>query len=333
MRRLLQFLMLISFSNVTIAQTTSIPDSKFEQELINLGYDTGVPDGIVLTANIDSVLVLDLNFLNINSLIGIEDFVSLESLSCTHNQLSSLNISQNTALLTLECNFNTLTSLDASQNTNLTNLSCFGNQLSSLDLTQNTNLIQLNCNSNQLVNLRTSNSFLTTIHCRSNNLSSLTVIQNTSLTFLDCSSNQLNCLNAKNGNNTNLSLFALNNPNLNCIEVDDATWATANWTIAGSNIDSASSFSNNCNNACSVVGINEHHSASLTIYPNPTTGQLILDTDFAISEVTILDLSGKIITTRKQHQKLVDLTDLPSGIYFIKVITKETTLTKRFIKR
>jgi hypothetical protein len=34
-----------------------------------------------------------------------------------------------------------------------------------------------------------------------------------------------------------------NNPNLTCINVDDAAWSTANWS---SYIDSQSYFSNNC---------------------------------------------------------------------------------------
>ena len=37
------------------------------------------------------------------------------------------------------------------------------------------------------------------------------------------------------------------NPNLTCIDVDDVNYSTANWT----NIDSQTSFSTDCNNACS----------------------------------------------------------------------------------
>ena len=48
------------------------------------------------------------------------------------------------------------------------------------------------------------------------------------------------------------------NPNLTCIEVDDVAWSTANWTVAGGGIDAGVSFSTDCNNACSSVGIAEY---------------------------------------------------------------------------
>jgi len=56
-------------------------------------------------------------------------------------------------------------------------------------------------------------------------------------------------LNAKNVNNINFTFFdTTNNPNLTCIEVDNAPWSTTNWT----NIDATASFSENCN-ACIIT--------------------------------------------------------------------------------
>ena len=48
MKILLLLLTTSLLTNLTIAQTTAIPDSNFEQALINFGYDTGIPDGTVL---------------------------------------------------------------------------------------------------------------------------------------------------------------------------------------------------------------------------------------------------------------------------------------------
>ena len=57
----------------------------------------------------------------------------------------------------------------------------------------------------------------------------------------------MTCLNLKNGNNTNITDFnSTNNPNLNCIEVDDPTWSTNNWNSGNGNIDSSVTFSVNC---------------------------------------------------------------------------------------
>jgi len=58
------------------------------------------------------------------------------------------------------------------------------------------------------------------------------------------------------GINSNYEKFeGTNNPNLYCINVDDSTWSTANWTVGGSNIDAQHYFRNNCSGS---TGIQEH---------------------------------------------------------------------------
>jgi hypothetical protein len=116
-------------------------------------------------------------------------------------------------------------------------------------------LAYLWCNNNQLISLDVSqNSALEQFVCYENQITELILNQNSALNYLECWNNQLICLNLKNGNNTNLLyLEALNNPALTCIEVDDAVYATANWT----NIDPTASFSTGCNNNC-AVGLHEH---------------------------------------------------------------------------
>jgi len=71
---------------------TLIPDANFEQALINLGYDTGTPDGSVPTANINTVTDLDVSSQNISDLTGIEDFTALTSLNCNYNNLTSEDV-------------------------------------------------------------------------------------------------------------------------------------------------------------------------------------------------------------------------------------------------
>ena len=119
-----------------------------------------------------------------------------------------------------------------------------------------TALLELNCSENQLSELDVShNTYLSTLDCSDNYLTSLNLSQNTALTLLRCYNNQLSTLDVKNGNNTYFlhifSHFATqNNPNLYCINVDDANWSTANWT----SIDPQHYFSDNC----SATDIEEH---------------------------------------------------------------------------
>ena len=255
MKKLL--IILLCLPLFTLAQQTYVPDDDFEQHLINEGYDN-VLDDYVQTSAIDTVSALYLGFFisNISDLTGLEDFALLTTLSISANlNLTSLDVSQNPALTYLNCEGNQLSILDVSQNTALTYLNCEDNQLTSLDLSNNTALIESKCQGNQLTSLDVSqNSALTSLNCRSNQLTSLDVSNNIALTFLNCSTNVFTSLDLRNGNNTNLSFYNLNNPNLYCINVDDAAWSSTNWTATNYSIDAQHYFSNNC----STTDIEEH---------------------------------------------------------------------------
>ena len=209
--------------NTNCEDLTYVPDDNFEAYLEANGMGNGIAnDDHVLTASISGVTSLTVNSLSIADLTGIEDFTALESLSCANNILNTINVSQNTSLTSLDCSNNQLSSLNVAQNTNLQNLTCDNNLLTSLSLTNNTALAVLDCSVNQLTSL-----YLT---------------QNTALQIIDCRTNQLSVLNVKNGNNLNVLFFnSSSNPDLSCIEVDDAAYSTANWTK-----DPASSFSEDC---------------------------------------------------------------------------------------
>jgi len=244
---------------------TYVPDDYFEQALINLGLDSGPLNDSIPTVNIYKVLDLNINNEEIVDLTGIEGFSSLKSLSCFSNEIFSLDIRQNPKLEFLDCAYNKLIDLDVSQNGNLRTLQCSSNQLTALDLSQNSQLIRLYCSSNQLnaldlsqnsqldylfcaSNLLTDldlsvNSELNRIDCSDNQLTSLDLSQIELLARFYCSNNQLTYLNAKNGHKYWFDEFeTIGNPNLICIQVDDAAYSTANWT----DIDPQTSFSEDC---------------------------------------------------------------------------------------
>lgn len=210
MKKFLLFTSII-FAVNTFSQTTLIPDANFEQKLIDLGYDTGVPDGSVPTSNVNLIFNLDISSSNINDLTGIQDFTYLADLNCYDNQLTSLDVSQNLILQILECSNNLLTSLDVSQNNALFILSCGNNLLTSLDVSQNPALQFLYCNDNQLTTLDVAqNTSLTILWSHNNQITSLDVTQNTALTNLYCHSNQLTSLDVSQ--NTSLTtLWSHNN--------------------------------------------------------------------------------------------------------------------------
>ena len=82
----------------------------------------------------ESTRTIDVKDLGISSLEGIENFRALRTLECQGNQLTTLDVSENTALEQLICYSNQLTTLDVSKNTALAQLYCKDNHIRRLDL-------------------------------------------------------------------------------------------------------------------------------------------------------------------------------------------------------
>ncbi|MCB9360128.1 MAG: T9SS type A sorting domain-containing protein [Flavobacteriales bacterium] len=310
-------LVIASLTLNSIAQTTAIPDANFEQALINLGYDTGSPDGFVLTANIDTISILDVSFKNISSLSGIEEFTNLKELHCYYNQLTLLDVTQNLNLNSLYCSYNQLSSLNVSQNTGLNILSCEGNLLTSLDVSQNIQLTILSDSLNSIAE-----------HDFSNNIN---------LTRYGGSQNGMTCLNLKNGNNTNMIHLSVNQNLLSCIEVDNPSWANSNWTVLNNNIDNGVSFSLNCNNSCSTVGIKKlNQFPEITISPNPTRSTVNISLEESANiKVTIRNSLGQSIMQdafKNSTAVRLDL-DIPAGLYFLEIEANGNKVTKKLIKQ
>ena len=274
MKKLL--LILLCLPMIGFGQQTYVPDDNFEASLEAQGMGNGIAnDNYVATSIIDTLTTLNVNNQSISNLTGIEEFTALTLLNCSENELTSLDVSSNTALEYLRCSDNQLTNLDVSQNTALEYLGCGENQLTSLDVSNNTALEFLTCYLNQLAVLNVSNNTalyelwcgqnnlyyldvsgvtaLSYLVCHHNQLQTLNLSNNTALTHLECDDNQLVSLNLKNGNNNNHTFppYIFNNPNLYCIDVDDAVWSTTNWS---GSIDPQHYFSNNC----SGTSVEEH---------------------------------------------------------------------------
>ena len=174
----------------------NFPDANFRTVVEN--YDTN-KDGNLSDTEIAAVEVIDCTRKGITNLKGIEYFTSLDILRCSQNQLTALDVSENTALKELYCYINQLTKLDVSKNTELTELDCYGNQLTTLDVSENTALTELECDENQLTSLDVSkNTALTYLICGGNQLTTLDVSKNIALTRLDCRNNQLTSLDLSN---------------------------------------------------------------------------------------------------------------------------------------
>ena len=181
----------VQSAGVTI-DNTNFPDANFRTVVKK--FDTN-QDSSLSDTEIAAVKKINCSNKGITNLKGIEYFTSLNILWCTDNQLTALDVSENTALTKLNCCFNKLTALDVSKNTALTILECNANRLTALDVSKNTALTELNCSVNKLTSLDVSkNTALTELYCNDNQLTSLDVSKNTALISLSCVCNQLTSL-------------------------------------------------------------------------------------------------------------------------------------------
>ena len=86
----------------------NIPDDMFLNALIKAGVDTN-GDGQISNKEAWEITFLDLVYHGISDLTGIELFVNLDTLICSYNKLTTLDVSNNTALILLDCQYNDLT--------------------------------------------------------------------------------------------------------------------------------------------------------------------------------------------------------------------------------
>ncbi len=99
------------------------------------------------------------------------------------------------------------------------------------------------------------------------------------------------------------------------------------------------------------VGIKEIKYDMINIFPNPTTGKIILQAE-GIVEIEVFDITGKTLTNTVIASKAkqsaikneiatgyhprnneIDLNSQPKGMYIIKVTTDKETITRKIIKQ
>jgi len=74
----------------------------------------------------------------------------------------------------------------------------------------------------------------------------------------------------------------------------------------------------------------------LIIYPNPVNYELKIESEFKINNVEICDFAGRVVETRLiaslQGAATINVSNLPQGIYLIKIYTDKGVVTKKIVK-
>ncbi|WP_242156383.1 T9SS type A sorting domain-containing protein [Aestuariivivens sediminis] len=265
--------------------------------------------------------------------LDVSQITGMGVLNCSYNQIESLDVSQMPYLANLVCNNNQLTELDISQNSEITNLSCAFNQITSLNVSQQLNLMNLYCNDNSLNSLvMGENSLLSIFYCFNNQISELDVSLNTGLQYFRCYNNDLSVLNVKNGFNSQIAIFdAQNNPSLECIQVDDETAANAsqapytNWLK-----DVTATYAEDCGYLGFKDDVLED---TITLYPNPVTNTLTIDSVVELIKVEIYSTLGIKVKEILSGFDALPMNELASGIYIIRIESEMGFIAKQLIKK
>ena len=114
-----------------------------------------------------------------------------------------------------------------------------------------------------------------------------------------------------------------------------------NWTENGEVVSEELSFTFTLTESHSFIAhlidissVSENVQQTMSIYPNPVSGKLFIEAGDAISLVEVYNLTGTMLLNQECNSEKVEIevSELQSGIYFIKMMTNNTIETRRFVK-
>ena len=74
---------------------------------------------------------------------------------------------------------------------------------------------------------------------------------------------------------------------------------------------------------------------NFNIYPNPVNDRLYIATETEVEEVAVYDMFGRQqeLSAISGQQSVINVANLNSGVYFVKVVTENGEVVKRFVKK
>ncbi len=305
------------------AQTTLIPDARFERALIELGIDTDQTiNGQIATQDalaVTSLEISDSSLPNypystndiydgmIHDFTGLEAFANMEQLSISITMAEQINLNGLVGLKHLQFGDNMLTNVDVSHNPLLESIEISNggdvypfNSIGSLDLSHNPNINHIVATNFGQINLN-----------NQNNLENL---------FLNVA-----------------CTWCWGNPGepipTVCVQVDNPVAATNHqspynsWTIL---TNGGVHFTDDA--PLCVLGNETFKAQNLSLSPNPARDFLQLETAEDITEIKLYDLAGRITFEQKNPGKVINLQTLSSGVYLLEATTAKGVLREKVVK-
>jgi len=113
-----------------------------------------------------------------------------------------------------------------------------------------------------------------------------------------------------------------------------------NWTVDGKEVSKANPYSFTVTediklvaNFEQYVGIKHIETEGINIYPNPTAGELRIESGgLRVKNIEIFDMQGRNLLLITSQEKTINISHLPSGVYFVKIQTEKGLCSKKVIK-
>jgi hypothetical protein len=86
------------------------------------------------------------------------------------------------------------------------------------------------------------------------------------------------------------------------------------------------------NNNCSTLSVEVFEINQIKIYPNPTTDFIKIETNGFVRRAELFNLQGQKVNTSFSNNK-VDVQNIASGVYFLKLQTNKGEVTKKVVKK
>lgn len=356
-------------ASLDVTQLTSLLELYCTTNLIP-SLDVSNNSGLtILECNNNNLSTLDVtqntNLMNLScasnslSVLDISANTSLILLDCQNDQITSLDVSNNVNLTNLFCAGNQMMFLDVSQNPNLVQFNCGVNpQLSLLNIQNgnNTNIISFNASlTNNLTCIQVDDVAWSTTNwlgvdptasfstnCAGGALVNSIIVQGLmGATTIDTPAGTLQMeafVLPANASDPSYTWSVANGTGAATIDANGLLTAIADGTvnaIASANDASGVTGSIEITLSNQTTGLSEMPSNLISVYPNPTNDVLHIGTDSEhILEVQILNFSGRVVYNDQNiSSNEINISNLESGGYIIRMITDERTYTVRFVKQ
>jgi hypothetical protein len=122
--------------------------------------------------------------------------------------------------------------------------------------------------------------------------------------------------------------------------IEPLTYDPLGWLICFNKNGETVYYNNIPHDSCNIVNgieLHEQQQSRLTLYPNPSTDQITIETSSTPtnSQLSIMNLNGQEILTCQitESKTTIDISTLPSGVYFVRLTNDKTVEVGKFVKQ